>query len=227
MATRERPADRGRQQVARALRALADDLREARVAAGISQRQIARSVGVSATLVSRLERNQLRAPNLEHLAAIAAVLGLAVRISASPDGEPVHDRVQLRLLAAFRNRLHPSLAWRTELPLPIPGDRRAWDAVAIGDDGWTGFEGVTRFGAVDATLRRINQKQRDDPRIARVVIVIADTVRNRRAMALGLATIRADFPLDSRTVIAALSAGRPPPLNGVVLQRIPADPDRS
>lgn len=96
----------------------------------------------------------------------------------------------------------------------------------MGDDGWTGFEGVTRFGAVDATLRRINQKQRDDPRIARVVIVVADTVRNRRAMALGVATIRADYPLDSRAVIAALSAGRPPPLNGVVLQRIPADSDR-
>ena len=149
--------------------------------------------------------------------------GSGSEIAAYPDGEPVRDRVQLRLIDAFRMRLHRSVGWRTEVPLPIAGDRRAWDAVAIADDGWTAIEAISRLGAVDATLRSANQKQRDDPRIARVVLLVADTPRNRSALRLAHATVRADFPLDSRAVIGALAIGRCPPLSGVVLLRIPSD----
>ena len=188
---------------------------------GRTQAWIARAIGVSPALVGRLERHELRDASAGHVAAYAAVLGLAVRITAYPEGEPVRDRVQLRLLGALRDRLHPSLAWRTEVGLPIQGDRRAWDAVAIGDDGWTAFEGISRFGVVDATLRRVNQKHRDDPRIARVVLVLADTVRNRWALADGAATIRAEYPLDTRTVLGALASGKAPALNGVVILRVP------
>lgn len=188
---------------------------------GRTQAWIARAIGVSPALVGRLERHELRDTSAGHVAAYAAVLGLAVRITAYPEGEPVRDRVQLRLLGALRDRLHPSLAWRTEVGLPIQGDRRAWDAVAIGDDGWTAFEGISRFGVVDATLRRVNQKHRDDPRIARVVLVLADTVRNRSALADAAATIRAEYPLDTRTVLGALASGKAPALNGVVILRVP------
>ena len=188
---------------------------------GRTQAWIARAIGVSPALVGRLERHELRDASAGHVAAYAAVLGLAVRITAYPEGEPVRDRVQLRLLGALRDRLHPSLAWRTEVGLPIQGDRRAWDAVAIGDDGWTAFEGISRFGVVDATLRRVNQKHRDDPRIARVVLVLADTVRNRWALADAAATIRAEYPLDTRTVLGALASGKAPALNGVVILRVP------
>lgn len=204
-----------------AVRALVDDLRRSRIAMGRTQAWIARAIGVSPALVGRLERHELRDTSAGHVAAYAAVLGLAVRITAYPEGEPVRDRVQLRLLGALRDRLHPSLAWRTEVGLPIQGDRRAWDAVAIGDDGWTAFEGISRFGVVDATLRRVNQKHRDDPRIARVVLVLADTVRNRSALADAAATIRAEYPLDTRTVLGALASGKAPALNGVVILRVP------
>ena len=203
------------------VRALVDDLRRSRIAMGRTQAWIARAIGVSPALVGRLERHELRDTSAGHVAAYAAVLGLAVRITAYPEGEPVRDRVQLRLLGALRDRLHPSLAWRTEVGLPIQGDRRAWDAVAIGDDGWTAFEGISRFGVVDATLRRVNQKHRDDPRIARVVLVLADTVRNRSALADAAATIRAEYPLDTRTVLGALASGKAPALNGVVILRVP------
>jgi hypothetical protein len=128
----------------------------------------------------------------------------------------------LRLVDAFRRRLHPSIGWRTEVPLPIVGDRRAWDAVAIADDGWTAIEAISRLGAVDATLRSANQKQRDDPRVSRVVLLVADTPRNRSALRLAQATVRADFPLDTRAVIGALAMGRCPPMSGVALLRIPA-----
>ncbi|HEU0242686.1 MAG TPA: hypothetical protein VFQ75_02195, partial [Candidatus Limnocylindrales bacterium] len=148
-------------------------------------------------------------------------LGLDLRITAYPAGDPIRDHVQLRLLDAFRSRLHPSITWRTEVPLPASGDPRAWDAVAIAEQEWTGIEGISRFGAADATLRRLNRKLGDDARIHRAVLVVSDTVRNREALRLALPTVRADFPLQTREVLAALEVGRAPRLNGVVLLRVP------
>ncbi len=113
--------------------------------------------------------------------------------------------------------------------MPIAGDRRAWDAVAIADDGWTGIEGISRLGVIDGVLRRVNQKQRDDPRISRVVLVVADTVRNRNALRFGAGSLRTEYPMDTRSVFGALAAGRSPALNGIVLLRVPRGiprPDR-
>lgn len=182
---------------------------------------MAAAAGISRQMYGRLERDEIGSPGVEDLWAIGAVLGLDLRLTGYPAGDPVSDRVQLRLLAAFRERLHPAIIWRTEVPLPIQGDRRAWDAVAIAPDGWTGIEAISRLGAIDATVRRANLKQRDDPRIGHVVLVVADTARNRAAIRLGAAVLRADFPLETRTVLAPLAAGAVPPLNGVVVLRIP------
>ena len=189
---------------------------------GRTQAWVARAIGVSPALIGRLERHELRDASAGHVEPTRPVLGLAVRVSTFPEGEPVRDSVQLRLVGALRDRMHASLVWRTEVALPIPGDRRAWDAVAIGHDAWTAFEGISRLGVVDATLRRVNQKHRDDPRIGRVILVLADTVRNRRTLADAAATIRPDYPLDTRVVLGALASGsrraersrhpaRPPP----------------
>jgi transcriptional regulator with XRE-family HTH domain len=224
MATRDPVPAAARRAIERAIRDLVDDLRRRRIALGLSLDVVARAAGISPALLSRLERHHLQRPRPDHLAAVAAALGLDLRLTAYPAGEPIGDRVQLRLMPAFRARIHPAVLWRGEVGLPIRGDRRAWDAVAICEDGgWTGLEGISRFGEVDGILRRVNLKQRDDPRITRVVLVVSDTVRNRDALRLGGATVRADFPLDTRGVLAALGAGRTPPLNGVVLLRVPRD----
>ncbi len=90
----------------------------------------------------------------------------------------------------------------------------------MADDGWTGIEAISRLGVVDATLRSVNQKQRDDPRIARVVLAIADTVRNRAALRSAITSVRAEYPLDTRTVLAAWGAGQSPSLSGIVLIRL-------
>jgi hypothetical protein len=149
---------------------------------------------------------------------------MRLRINLYPEGEALRDRVQLPGLAAFRRRLHPSIAWRSEVVLPGQSDRRAWDAVAIDEEHtWTGIEWISRVGAVDAMLRRAHQNQRDDPRISRVVLVIADTKRNRDALRAALPLVRAEYPLGSREVLAALGAGRAPALNGIVLLRVPND----
>ena len=205
---------------------LASDIRASRIALGLSQREIARAAGISRELVGRIEREELERLPFGDLAAIASTLGLDVRIGAWPTGDPLRDYVQVRLLGAFRARSHPSLTWRTEVPLPITGDRRAWDALIGAPDGLVGIEGLSRIGAADATIRRANLKLADDPRVGRLVLVVNDTSRNRAALRVALATVRADFPLQTREVLADLRAGRAPRLNGVVVLRLSRDERR-
>jgi transcriptional regulator with XRE-family HTH domain len=221
MPTRDNPAARARRRTRHAIDELVADLRATRQSLGLSQEHVARAAGVSRLSLGRLERAELQRVPPDELAAVAAVLGLDLRIAAYPAGDPVRDHVQLRLLEALHARLHPSIAWRTEVPLPGAGDRRAWDAVAIAEQAWTGVEGISRVGAADATLRRVNLKLGDDARVQRGVLLVSDTARNRDVLRLALPSVRADFPLQTREVLAALEAGKSPRLNGVVLLRVP------
>jgi transcriptional regulator with XRE-family HTH domain len=221
MSTRVIAADRGRRAAAYAQQELMRDLRERRLALGLSQQTVADAAGIGRSMLGRIERGEIVAPDIRDLGAFAAVLGLALRIATFPEGQPIADRVQLRLLAAFRERLPSALGWRTEVPLPVTGDRRAWDAVVTPLDGWTAIEGISRLGAVDATVRRAKLKLRDDPRIERLVLVVLDTKRNRETLAAAGPAIWDDFPLDTRAVLTALRAGRAPAANGVVLLRLP------
>jgi transcriptional regulator with XRE-family HTH domain len=218
------PASAARRRVRRQLQDLVADLRSARISLGLSQEAVARAAGVSRVLVGRIERLEIdRVPHAD-LGAIAGVLGLDLRIGAwGPAGDPLRDGVQVRLLEAFRNRLHPSLGWRAEVPLPGAGERRAWDAVVTAPDGSVGIEGISRFGAADATIRRVNLKLAADPRIERAVVVVNDTTRNREALRSALATVRADYPLQTREVLNAFEHGRLPRLGGSVLLRAPLE----
>jgi transcriptional regulator with XRE-family HTH domain len=221
MTTRDDPAARARRRMDRAMAELLADLRATRISLGLSQDHVAAAAGMSRQFLGRLERGDLDRIPPPDVAAVAAVLGLDLRLGSFPAGDPVRDNVQLRLLEAFRARIHPSIAWRTEVPLPAVGDRRAWDAVAIADREWTGIEGISRFGAADATMRRVNLKLRDDARVHRAVMVVSDTARNRDSLRLALATVRPDFPLQTREVLDALGHGAAPRLSGVVLLRVP------
>lgn len=222
MGSKESAADRGRRLAREEHPQVIRELLGTRLQLGRSRRSVAVALGIDPQRLGRIEREEVAAAHPEVLGAQAAVLGLRMKVTLFLAGDPLGDRVQLPMLAAFRARLHPSLAWRSEVGLPIPGDTRAWDAVAIAEDGsWTGVEGISRIGAVDATLRRVNQKQRDDARVRSVVLVVNDTRHNRDALRAGIATVRAAYPLDTRAVLARMAAGHTPPLNGIVLQRIP------
>ena len=78
------------------------------------------------------------------------------------------------------------------------------------------IEAFTRLADAQAQFRAILLKARD-LRMERVVIVIADTRANRAALATAQEVVAANFPLATRTVIAALRAGRDPGANGIVV----------
>ncbi len=78
------------------------------------------------------------------------------------------------------------------------------------------IEAFSRLADAQAQLRAVHIKARDMG-IERVVIVIAGTHANRRALAEASHVLASDFPLDTRAVLAALSKGEDPGANGIVL----------
>jgi hypothetical protein len=102
--------------------------------------------------------------------------------------------------------------WRTEVPIPITGDLRAWDAQCTLSRAVVGIEAEMRLFDVQALDRRIALKRRDaGPEI--VILLVADTKGNRRHLADRREVLRANVPLDTRAVLAALRrADRPEPV---------------
>jgi len=68
---------------------IGEEFREARLAAGLTQRQVGAAAGISHAQVSRIELG--RAPNVPFvtLAVIAAVLGLDLPLRTFVSGDPI------------------------------------------------------------------------------------------------------------------------------------------
>lgn len=216
MANCERRVDRARWQARRTLLALGAEFREARLQVGQTQRHVASVAGLSPAEIGQIERGESPHVAYETLVVLAVVLGLAVPLRAFPDGEPVRDAAQLALLGRLWRRLPAGMRHRTEVPLAIAGDRRAWDAVLDGADWRLPVEAETRLRDVQALLRRLALKQRD-ANVERILLVVADTRHNRDVIRLAEAELRDAFPDTGRRVMSALAAGRPPARNGLVL----------
>ena len=125
----------------------------------------------------------------------------------------------MALLERLRVRLHPSLRWRTEVPLPIDGDLRAWDAEIRGRDPqpWRArVEAETRIADGQALERRLGLKLRDDPD-GHLILLVADTRANRRALATLAPGLKALLPHGTREILSALRAGRDAGASGVVI----------
>jgi transcriptional regulator with XRE-family HTH domain len=208
MPVRERPAARGERR-SRALRQrLAEALVDARRSAGLSLRELARRLDVSVDTVIRLEAGDRTTMTIDLTARTAAVLGLELAASLYPNGDPVRDGAHLALLERFRARLHPSVRWRTEVPIPIPGDLRSGDALLATAEGDGLVEAETRLGDIQLLERRAAAKQRDLG-AKRLILLVADTRHNREAIRLH-PELRERFPIDTRTCLMRLGSGRDP-----------------
>jgi transcriptional regulator with XRE-family HTH domain len=214
MPSRERPVDRGARRAHSDLLRLGAELRQGRVSAGLSLAAVSGAVGISAAHIARIERGLVPTAGVAQIARIGAVVGLDVRVRAYPGPDPLRDAGQLRLIDRFRSHLHPQLRLRLEVPLPIVGDSRAWDAWIDAFAGALGPESLpveaeTRMTDAQAQIRRIMLKARDAG-VDHVLIVIADTPANRAAVAAARGLIAGSFPVSPRKALAALAAGRHP-----------------
>jgi DNA-binding XRE family transcriptional regulator len=194
-----------------------DEIRRARIAAGLSQDDVASAVGLSGSQVGRFERGELDDIGIEQLCRRGIAVGLVPSLRLYPHGDPVRDVAQVRLLARLRSRISPGLRWRVEVPLHGRHDPRAWDTVLDGSGCADAVEAETRIEDLQATERRSLLKLRDDSTIGHLILLVADTRANRRALDLGREMLRAQFPLDTRSALASLSAGRCPGANAIVI----------
>ena len=135
---------------------------------------------------------------------------------AYPAGQPIRDAAHRALIDRFRARVAPTVAWRFEVPLPIAGDLRAWDAVLLIGTAQIAVEAETRPRDIQALQRRVALKRRDDPGIGAVVLLLADTRHNRELVRDHGDALQADLPLGSAALLA-LGEGRQPAGSGFVL----------
>jgi len=195
---------------------IGEDLRAARLTTRLSLSLVGAEVQMSRSKVGRIERGQARRVALVDLCAVAAAVGLDVSVKLYPGPRPGRDAGHVRLLARLQHRIDSRFRWLTEVPLPVAGDERAWDAVIVGDGFRLAVEAETRLGDLQALERRIRLKSRDS-RLEPVVLLVADTRHNRDALGAAGGTALSSFPLSGRAVLAALASGCNPGGSGIVL----------
>jgi transcriptional regulator with XRE-family HTH domain len=215
MATVDRAQARGDRQARKLLGVIGTELRDARLAAGLSQRHVAQVAGLNQSRVSRTKRAERIPARIDELAAHCAALGLQLSLKAYPDGSPVRDEAQLRLLERLRARVDGRFGWRSEVPIADGGDLRAWD-VCLDGPGSIGVDAETRLYDIQALQRRCETKWRDSG-VDRLVLLVASTRHNRRVLAEYREALRSTFPADTPEIMAALRQGRLPGSNGIAI----------
>ena len=203
-------------QATRILHDLGRELRLARISAGLDQATVARRLATSQSRVSRVERSANVRPSLEELVRHASAVGLRLHVRAYPTQRRVLDQPQLGLLGRLRARTHADAPWDLEVPVPIRGDLRACDArIRIG--GATVIvEAITRLADVQAQVRAAQLKRRD-MNADRLILLIAATDTNRRALRAAEAALADAFPIRTAAALRALSRGLPPSADAIIL----------
>ncbi len=94
---------------------LADEFRDKRLAAGLSQAKVAAAAGISRSRYTALERGQDNSLTVLRACQVAGVLGLDLPIRTYPGAEPLRDVAQLeRLMFVLRHTVSP-LSFATEV----------------------------------------------------------------------------------------------------------------
>jgi transcriptional regulator with XRE-family HTH domain len=216
VATRERPVDRGQRLGRAPLLRIGSELRTARTGAGLSIDVVAAALGISNAEVSRIERAQSAKVSLITLARFAPVVGLDFVASVYPGPGAIRDQPQAQLLGDFSSCLHASLGWATEVPLPIPGDQRAWDGMITGV-GWRfGVEAETAPRDGQAVTRRLALKLRDGE-VDGLILLVRDTNRTRAFIDEAREALASMFPTPARQALSSLRAGRCPVGNALIV----------
>ncbi|HJP71716.1 MAG TPA: helix-turn-helix transcriptional regulator [Candidatus Limnocylindria bacterium] len=191
-----------------------DELHRARLAAGLSQRAVARVLGCSASTISRIERGLVRSISIQQLVRHGAVVGLVFRGSFFPLGAAIRDAGQLKVLNRLQAHVGAPFKWVIEL-LVAPNDLRALDAGALKPGCRIGFDVWSRVRDVQLQARSSLRKQ-EDAGLDRLILVFGDTAANRRAVRDAGEALRRAFPLTNRQILPALRAGEDPDGNGIV-----------
>lgn len=193
----------------RLLREAVGEFLAARLDRSLTQDDVARAVGVSRSELSRIERGLIVNVPVPLLARMHAAVGLELAVRSYPGSFVMRDAAHAALLERLHGRLHHTLRWRTEVPLPIPGDLRAWDAMILAPDWRMGVEAEMAPRDIQALDRRLSLKQRD-ANVAEIVLLLPPTRHNRSLLRAHGEILSQRFPIPGGRALELLGAGAPP-----------------
>lgn len=215
MVNRTRPAYEAARRAQWILAEVGQELRRERVASGMRQADVGRLIGSSKSRVCRVEHAKVATLSVVELSRHAAAVGLRPSVKLYPLGRRLLDRPQLELLGRFRRRLHESWSWATEVPMPLDGDLRSADCVIRFPGCTIIVEAFTRLADYQAQTASAGRKKRD-LRADRLILLLAATRANRRAMAEAAPVVSGSFPLGTKATLSALERGADPGGDAVV-----------
>jgi transcriptional regulator with XRE-family HTH domain len=192
------------------------EVRGARRTQAISQREAGARVGMSHAQFGRIERALVRHVTVDQLSRASSAVGLQLAARAMPGAGATVDAGQLGILSRFRSLLPPGTPFDTEVPLPSPGDLRAWDGLFTLQQVLIAVEAESRLQDLQAQERRWRLKLRDGG-VELLILAVADTRWNRTVLDEHREALRGAFPLDGRQLRPLLRAGRAPEASGIIV----------
>ena len=131
----------------------------------------------------------------------------------------MRDAAQVKLLEPVPGSSACSLRWSIEVPLPMAGDQRAWDARGRRGDrhGWRfGVEAETAPRDVQALARRLALKARDGA-VDGVILVLPSHANDTDIPAARPVPPARRLPGTGAEALRALAAGIAPTGNAIVV----------
>jgi transcriptional regulator with XRE-family HTH domain len=209
-AFRWKPVDVGRARAVYLATAFGRELRIARVAAGLTQAQLAQLAHVSQPEASGAERGAVGI-SLSARCRLAAACGHELGWRLYPTSTVrLRDSGQLGIAQAIATAADSSWAIRLEAPIG-PGDLRAADMLLSGSGEILHVEIERAIVDLQAQLRSAQLKRqelaRTDDRPVRLVIAVPDTRASRRRLAPFHELIERTLPIPSRLIWRAIQQG--------------------
>jgi hypothetical protein len=177
---------------------------------------MARQLGWSHVRYGRFENGRRRDVSIHEVALVASLLGLELSAGLHPVGDPLRDAGHQALIKRFRALLAPAWKVVAEVPLPNPGDRRSWDLGLRREAQRVGVEAETAVRDVQWLVRRTRDRELDGG-MDHVLLLLADTRRNRAIVQQLIEALGERFQNPARQILKALRDGRPIPGSGVIL----------
>jgi transcriptional regulator with XRE-family HTH domain len=221
---RHRPLDSGRSRARFLKQRFGEELRVARVSAGLTQSQLALRASVSQPLVSAVERG-VRGTSIEVASRLASASGCELGLRLFPaDGVGLSDSGQLAMAEAIVAAA--SSLWHARLEVPVnSSDRRAADLVLEGPNEVLHVEierGLVNFQAQlrSATLKRDALAARYDLPV-RLILALPDR-RSARLVVQQMGVVLArTLPARSAQIRRTLMTGEPLEADGILFWPMP------
>lgn len=182
----------------------------------IARCRLGNELSISRSQYSRIERGLSPHLSIDLAVRLFAVLGHDLSIRPYPTGDPIRDTGHAALLNRLRSACHPLIRCATEVPLPLPGDLRAWDATAVWPACRIGVEAETRLRDLQAQERRLSLKQRDGG-MDRVILLVSDSRSNRDTVRRHADWAAERFPVPGRRALELLGAAVDPGGDSLIL----------